>query len=72
MWKNDSEVLPILYAIIFHGLSVIDLCIKKRDIKQTFALDLVNSCGCQHSVNKVKKINKKICQFLVCFNLGHT
>ena len=41
MWKNDSEVLPILYAIIFHGLSVIDLRIKKRDIKQTFALDLV-------------------------------
>ena len=36
MLKIDSEVVSILYAIKFDGLSAIDLCINKGYIKQTF------------------------------------
>ena len=36
MWKIVSEVVPVLYAIIFDGLSGTDLCINRGYIKKTF------------------------------------
>ena len=36
MWKIVSEVVPVLDAIMFDGLSAIDLCINKGYIKHIF------------------------------------
>ena len=37
MWKIVSEVVPVLYAIIFDGLSTTDLCINKGTSRRHFA-----------------------------------
>ena len=66
--KIVSEVVPFPDTIIFDGLSAIDLCITKEYIKQTFCsgFDLTVVV-----VTAVSLVNKRVCQSLICFNLGH-